>query len=445
MIAWNVEQVLALAADASSTKSGKDLSAPRKWQSLGQNEVCLWGMIQGSGEEPYQTIVDLNGPAFKCTCPSRKFPCKHGLGLFLILAQQPAAMTQKQPPAWVTEWLAKRAEKEEKKTRQAAPAAPPDPESEAKAAAAVEKRKAAREDKVTAGLEELGLWLGDLVRTGFATLPSKPSSFWETAASRLVDAQAPGLARRLGELDGITTTGEQWPDRLLRQAALLHLAREGWTRIASLPEATQADLRAALGFTTSQEEVAGQAGVRDVWLVAGRRVVEEDRLLVQRTWLFGAKTKRAALCLSFSAGPNQPLDVSLAPGTALDADLVYFPSAWPLRALVKQRHGSPESANAVLPHASIAEANAFAAEAFIANPWLERVPLALAAVTPLHRPPTWMVRDAAGHCLPLEIQETKGWSLVALSGGRPIALAGEWNGVTLCPLGVWVEERFLPI
>jgi uncharacterized Zn finger protein len=25
--------------------------------------------------------VDLSGPAFRCTCPSRKFPCKHGLAL----------------------------------------------------------------------------------------------------------------------------------------------------------------------------------------------------------------------------------------------------------------------------------------------------------------------------------------------------------------------------
>ena len=41
------------------------------------------------------------------------------------------------------------------------------------------------------------VFIADLVRAGFATLPSKPPRFWETPAARLVDAQAPGLARRL--------------------------------------------------------------------------------------------------------------------------------------------------------------------------------------------------------------------------------------------------------
>src|SRR5215469_4565446 len=137
---WTTEQVLALAPDASSAKSGKDLAAPRKWLTLGSNDTCAWGSIQGSGQNPYQTSIDLAGPAFKCSWPSRKFPCKHGLGLFLILAQQPTAMTEKNPPAWTTEWLAKRVEKEEKKLAKATePEVPPDPEAAAKSAAAAEK------------------------------------------------------------------------------------------------------------------------------------------------------------------------------------------------------------------------------------------------------------------------------------------------------------------
>ena len=442
---WTVEQVLALAPDPSSAKSGKDLSAARKWKSLGANSDCAWGTIQGSGAKPYQTSIDLAGPAFKCTCPSRKFPCKHGLGLFLILCQQPAALTEKQPPAWTAEWLAKRLEKEEKKqTKAAEPEAAPDPAAAAKAAAAAEKRAAARENKVSAGLNDLSVWLNDLVRAGFATLPAKASSFWEGRAARLVDAQAPGLARRVSALDGITTSGERWPLRLLRETALLHLACEAWSRFGSLPAGTQADIRAALGFTVPQEEVMGQPGVRDQWLILARRIEEDERLRVQRTWLFGRRTRRPALCLSFSAAQNQPLDVSLVPGTAIDAELVFFPASWPLRALVKQRFGSPESLAPELPHATIAEADAFAAEAFAANPWLERVPLALAGVRPLRRE-RWIVRDVAGDSIPLDVPERKAWQLLALSGGAPLALAGEWNGENLVPLSVWAERRFLPL
>ena len=443
---WTTEQVLALAPDASAAKSGKDLAVARKWKTLGADQNHAWGTIQGSGQHPYQTCIDFSGPAFKCTCPSRKFPCKHGLGLFLIVAQQAGAMTEKQPPAWVAEWIARRVEKEEKKAaRAAAPETPPDPEAAAKAAAAAEKRAASREAKVTSGLDDLGIWLDDLARSGFATLPGKPSSFWENPAARLVDAQAPGLARRVSALDGITTTGEQWPARLLREASLLHLTREGWSRITSLPEATQADLRAAIGFTANQQEVLAQPGVRDRWIIAGQRIEEEERLRTQRTWLFGTDTRRPALCLSFSAGPNQPLDVSLVPGTTLDAELVFFPSAWPLRALVKQRHGPPESTIPKLPHETIAAANAFAAEALTRNPWTERVPFAFPAVTPVRRARGWVIRDAAGHALPLNVSEARAWMLYALSGGHPVSVAGEWDGEEFTPLSVRAEGRFLRV
>ena len=99
-ITWTTEQVLALAPDPASAKAGKDLAGQRKkWANLGQDERAAWGECQGSGSKPYQTKIDLSEPAFSCSCPSRKFPCKHGLGLFLMLAQQPALFASGTPPA----------------------------------------------------------------------------------------------------------------------------------------------------------------------------------------------------------------------------------------------------------------------------------------------------------------------------------------------------------
>ena len=66
------------------------------------------GACQGSGSKPYQVQIDLAEPAFKCSCPSRKFPCKHALGLLLIHATTPAAIVKAERPAWVSEWLASR-------------------------------------------------------------------------------------------------------------------------------------------------------------------------------------------------------------------------------------------------------------------------------------------------------------------------------------------------
>src|SRR5262245_9167559 len=125
---WTTEQILALAPDGSSAKAGKELATARKWVTLGHDERAAWGEGQGSGATPYRTQIDLSEPAFRCSCPSRKFPCKHALGLFLLLEGQPDAFTQVAPPDWVTEWLASRSERAEKRAQKEERAAPvPDP------------------------------------------------------------------------------------------------------------------------------------------------------------------------------------------------------------------------------------------------------------------------------------------------------------------------------
>ena len=62
-MSWTIEQVLALATDASSAKSGKDLSAPGKWLTLGANDACVWATIQGSGPSKagYRTLAGRAG------------------------------------------------------------------------------------------------------------------------------------------------------------------------------------------------------------------------------------------------------------------------------------------------------------------------------------------------------------------------------------------------
>ncbi|MCR6638365.1 MAG: SWIM zinc finger family protein [Sporocytophaga sp.] len=116
-MSWSEEQVIALSPDIASAKSGKDLAKIEKWVSVYKNENALWGECKGSGSKPYQTQIDLNNIAFKCSCPSRKFPCKHGIGLLLLFAKTPTSFIDSESPDWVTEWLAKRAQREEKKPK----------------------------------------------------------------------------------------------------------------------------------------------------------------------------------------------------------------------------------------------------------------------------------------------------------------------------------------
>jgi hypothetical protein len=432
---WSTEQILALAPDAASAKAGQGLATARKWQTLGADEQTAWGLCQGSGKDPYQTQIDLTEPAFRCSCPSRKFPCKHGLGLFLTLATQPEAFKEKQPPDWVVEWMASRAKRAEKQVKSEAGEKIVDEAAQA-------RRAASREAKVTTGLQELELWLRDIARGGLAAAQSQPSQFWERTAARLVDAQAPGVARLARKMADVAASGEGWDSRLLERMGKLYLLIEGFKRVNDLPSATQVDIRALIGWTQNQEELSLETGVRDRWTILGQRVEEEDRLRAQRIWLWGEQSGRAALIVHF-AHAQQPLDASFITGSVVEAELVFFPSAHPLRAIVKQRHGAPESPERISGYAKIIDAHKAFLDAMTANPWLEKFPMPLLNVTPLRRGDSWFVRDAEDRALKLAPHFEFGWTMLALSGGHKIDIFGEWDGDHLWPLSAFVEGRFV--
>lgn len=436
---WTTEQILALAPDAASAKAGQSLAAARKWLALGVDERTAWGLCQGSGKAPYQAQIDLMEPAFRCSCPSRKFPCKHSLGLFLLLRAQPAAFKEKQPPDWVVEWLESRVKRAQQRSEKQAKA---ETGEKIVGEAAQAKRTASREAKVTAGLRELELWLRDIARGGLAAAQSQPPQFWERMAARLIDAQGPGIARLAREMAGVPASGEGWEGRLLERMSRLYLLIEGFKRIAELPEATQADIRALIGWTQNQEELLRLDGTRDRWMILGQRVEEEDRLRVQRVWLLGEQSGRAALILHFAHG-RQPLDASFVVGAVIEAELVFFPSAYPLRAIVKQRQGSLEASERVSGYVSIADAHEAFVDAMAANPWLEKFPAPLLNVTPLRRGDAWFVRDAEDRTLKIAPHFEFGWTMLALSGGHEIDVFGEWDGDHLWPLSASSESCFV--
>src|SRR5262249_15416993 len=196
-----------------------------------------------------------------------------------------------------------------------------------------------------------------------------------------------------------------------------------------LPAATQADVRAVIGWTQNQEELLRESGERDHWLVLGQRVEEEDRLRAQRVWLWGETSQRAALVLHF-AHATQPLDTSFVAGAVIAAELVFFPGAHPLRAIVKQRFGAPSPLRRTHGYAKIAYAHEAFADAIAANPWLEKFPMSLLNVTPIRhgaeRDETWSVRDAEGWVLKLAPRFEFGWEMLALSGRCEIDIFGEW-------------------
>lgn len=440
---WTPEQVLALAPDPASAKAGQGLASPRKWVTLGVGEGVVWGECQGSGSKPYQTQIDLTEPAFRCSCPSRKFPCKHGIGLLLLFAGQTDTFSQETPPPWVADWLASRTERKEKQAAKkeavndkASPGKTADPELQS-------KRIAQREARVRTGLDEADLWLRDLVRRGFADVQGQPYAYWENPAARMVDAQAPGIARMLREMSSIPGTGEGWQERLLERLGRLHLLIEGYRRLDAQDPETQSDLRSLVGWSRNQEELLQEHGLRDRWVVLGQRVETEDRLRVQRIWLWGLESGRPGLVLNFAHG-TAPLDASLVTGTALDADLVFFPGATPLRALVKTRLSEPSVIETMPGYSTLLQANAACASNLTQNPWLERVPFPLKQVIPVTALERRFLIDIEERRLPISPKFEHFWQLLSLSGGHPMDLFAEWDGETLLPLTVWLPDRVFP-
>jgi hypothetical protein len=403
-------------------KAARGLSGAGSWSSAGRLDDIVWGVCRS-----YQVCVDLTGPAFKCSCPSRKIPCKHALGLLIRWAE--SDVSDGPAPAFAVEWQAARAARAEAKPRAAAT---PDP-------VAAARRAEQRAERVAGGMAELRRWLDDQVQQGLAGAQRGGHQPFEAMAARLVDAQAPGAAgavRRLGSLAGI---GPHWADRLLGELALLRLLVSGHERLAELPPELAATVRSRIGFPVATEDVLSGPRVTDRWQVLGQVDTDDGALTTRRTWLHGATHDRFALVLSFAAA-GQTLPSDLVPGTEFRGDLIFYPGSAPLRALVASRDSAAESFGSPDGAADLGTALGGWASTIAAEPWRYDAPVLLAGVIPTDD--GWLA-DASGAALPLAPGHREPWWLLAASGAAPATVAAEWSPSGLRPLAAWVGGEFV--
>ena len=168
-------------------------------------------------------------------------------------------------------------------------------------------------------------------------------------------------------------------------------------------------------------------------------MIEQERLRVQRTWLWGVDSGRPALLLDF-APLGAPLAPRPAPGSAFEGELAFYPGATPLRALVAGEETFVEPAPGRFGGGAEAALRSVA-EALAANPWLDEWPVALAdAVVDGRDDGPWVVVVPDGS-LPLGGSLDARWRALAFSGGRPVSFFGLWNGAALVPLAAADGER----
>jgi hypothetical protein len=467
------ERIESLAPDQASLAAALKLVKPATWPVLAANADAsvLWGECQGSGSTPYRVVVSPDDTGYKCTCPSRKFPCKHVLAVLWLRIDKPDRFATEAPPQWVEEWSARRrpggggprpgrprpddGEPKEAPSLDAAlavePKAPPDPKAAARAEAQRQRVKAERENAVLAGLDDLDRWIVDQLSQGLAGFAQRSQTAVRTLSTRLVDAKAGGLAARLDQLTAelFRVPEDQRADVAIERLAAMTLIASAWRHRDRLPPPLQEDARRAVGWSVRREDLLADAAaprVSSTWIVAANlSEVQPDKLRRLETWLVNAAAghdaPRVAVLIDFVPVSGGAFGFPFEPGECLDGEVVFYPSAAPMRGLLATRKPAsavpwPRSSRGVGP--ALAE--------FVrrlgALPWLDSWPLMMdgVAIRTAGKGPL-VVADDQGRTLPVAPGQVE--ALTPMLGLDGLSMVCLWDGRTAqvltaeTPIGRW--------
>lgn len=205
------QQITALAPNAAAASNGKKISQKGGFVKLERSgdDTLYMGECTGSGKNNYITsadYIDENNPVFRCTCPSRQFPCKHSLGLlYEMLAKKEFAICE------IPEDIQKKREKKQARDNKAAESSKPESEMTEEEKAKAEKKKAsaaktaknARVKKIKSQLEGLDLVekvVNDLMTAGLGTIGGASVKTYQELAKQMGDYYLPGPQRLCNQL-----------------------------------------------------------------------------------------------------------------------------------------------------------------------------------------------------------------------------------------------------
>lgn len=171
------------APNATASANGKKISQKGGFIRLckSADDTLLFGECSGSGKKNYATSADFinpDHPVFRCSCPSRQFPCKHALGLMYdYLAGKTFTIEE------VPEDIQQKREKQEKRKEAAKSAGP----KKVNKAAATKKMK-----KQLEGLTLAEQFLNEAIRSGLASLEGNSIQTYRSLAKQMGDYYLPG-------------------------------------------------------------------------------------------------------------------------------------------------------------------------------------------------------------------------------------------------------------
>lgn len=463
-----------MAPDQASLNAASKLMKPAKWPLLGRDEEprLIWGECQGSGSTPYRVVVDLSDHGYKCSCPSRKFPCKHVLALMWFQAGQAELFSPEDTPQFVTDWLGRRRGKSTNAKAAENPKGdgpslsavsddapkPRDKKAEARAEAQRERAKEKREADMLAGLDDLDRWIGDQLERGLAAFMADAQTLCRQMAQRLVDAKLSGLATAIDALPSqLFSLPEAERNRfLVERLGSFHLLAQAYRRQDQLSDCLRADVRRLAGWPVRREDLLADPSalrVKADWIiVAVRSEVQPDRLRRIETWLVrcgadqDASGPHFAVLIDFvplaTGGAGSPFT----PGEAISAELVFYPSAAPLRALIDERSEKPQSAEWPRPDQDLSEALAGYYRMLAVQPWLPAWPImAKNLKLVVVQPGRFAFSGAGSSSAALPVNPAAGETVMPMLGLDGLQVTGLWDGrhfspmSAATPIGRWME------
>jgi hypothetical protein len=127
-------------------------------------------------------------------------------------------------------------------------------------------------------------------------------------------------------------------------------------------------------------------------------------------------------------------------GTEQQGTLVFYPGASGQWAKFLSRHARPSPLHDRPPgHKTVDAFLVGVTELLARQPWLRAFGAVLHDVTLVRARGSWWARDQDARALPLLGQNH--WKAMALAGGHPSDLIGEWDGYGLRFLGVFVAGQ----
>ncbi len=294
------------------------------------------------------------------------------------------------------------------------------------------------------GVFELENWLKDAAIQGLAGLQQQDDSYFENIAGRMVDLRLSNIARRIRGMI-VQKYSADWLPYFSKEIAELFLFVRQFKQYHSLSESQKMGWLQQAGISLKKKDVlALQDPISDYWIVLGQREGEDDRLRWRQTWLWGEGYQDAALILDFAWGGN-PFEGAYKVGVALQADLCFYPSPLPQRALLKDVLLKDRPFARLEGQDSISAFTLQYTRALAEAPGVRQIAGLLQEVIPFYQDGVFQCCDQDGYYLTLKVEKTSGWQLVATSAGQGIMLFGLFDGESFEPYSAVANQRIIEI